>query len=129
MSFDWPDYLVLARALRGDEQVNPGEEALLRSAISRAYYAVYGTAHVVARMCDGYTPRRTETAHQGLINHFKQSPDRKRKAVGTNLERLLKKRISADYERSFKGKLRFEVDITLDLAASVLEDLEFIQRS
>ncbi len=128
MSFDWSEYLTLAQAL-GGEDVATSEEARLRSAISRAYYAVYGMAQIVARSRDGYTPRRTDTAHQGLINHFKQSPDRKRKAVGANLERLLKNRVSADYERRFAGELLFTVKITLNLAASVLQDLERLRTS
>lgn len=128
MSFDWSEYLTLAQALGGDD-VATSEEARLRSAISRAYYAVYGTAQVIARSRDGYTPQATETSHQGLINHFKRSPDRVRKAIGMNLERLRKSRVTADYERHVQGKLFFEVKATLSLAASVLQDLERLRTS
>lgn len=128
MSFDWSDYLSLARAL-GGEDVVATEEARLRSAISRAYYAVYGTARTIARSCDGYRQQSTETSHQGLINHFKNSPDRARKAVGANLERLRRNRVSADYDLRFQGNLRFEVKTTLSLASSVLQQLESLRAS
>lgn len=128
MSFDWPDYLTLAQALSGDNTAAPSEEARLRAALSRAYYAVYGTARAVAR-AQGYVPQRAiETSHQGLIRYFKESPDRVRKSIGANLERMQKNRERADYERLFGGNLAFEVSAMLKLGASVLETLKQIQR-
>lgn len=127
MSFDWSDYLALARVLREDadpaESV-ASEEARLRSALSRAYYAAYGTAHHVAVTRDRYTHQRFDTAHQSLINHFKHSSDRKRKAIGANLERLLHDRVRADYHRTFKGKLDYQTNMMIQLAATVLHELE-----
>lgn len=128
MSFDWSEYLTLARALSGEDDVVTSKKARQRAAISRAYYAVYGTARAVARS-QGYMPQRAETAHQGLIDHFKGSPDRARKAVGANLERLLWNRVSVDYESRFQGKLVFEVMVTLSLAASVLTELDNLRQS
>lgn len=128
MSFDWPEFLAVARALSGDDSASMSEEARMRSALSRAYYAVYGTAKAVARARDGYEPKTTETSHQGLINHFKKGPGRTRLAVGANLERMLRNRIQADYKLRFDGNLSFEMRTMLGLAASVLEDLERLRQ-
>jgi uncharacterized protein (UPF0332 family) len=128
MSFDWSDYLALARALRGDADVTPSEEARLRSALSRAYYAVYGSARAVA-ISSGYTRQRFDTSHQALIRYFQESPDRARKAIGVNLERMQKNRERADYERDFRGNLAHEVSLMITLGASVLDMLQKLQKS
>jgi uncharacterized protein (UPF0332 family) len=128
MSFDWPEYLTIAQFLSGDNSVVASEEARMRSALNRAYYAVYGTARAVARARDGYKPQTAETSHQGLINHFKKGPDRTRMTVGTNLERMRRNRIQADYNLRFEGNLSFEVRTMLGLAASVLQDLEKLRQ-
>ena len=53
MSFAWLDYLTLAEALLQARTTFAPEEACCRAAISRAYYAVYGAAHMRAREQDG----------------------------------------------------------------------------
>jgi hypothetical protein len=47
MSIAWLDYLVLAEALLPARTTFALEEACCWTAISRAYYAVYGAAHPV----------------------------------------------------------------------------------
>jgi hypothetical protein len=44
MSFDWADYLKLAEALTQAPTVPGPEEAALRAAMSRAYYAAFCSA-------------------------------------------------------------------------------------
>lgn len=127
MSFDWPDYLTLARALGGDVDVTPSEEARLRAALSRAYYAVYGSARAVAS-ASGYTRQRFDTSHQALIRHFKESPDRVRRSIGFNLERMQKNRERADYELRFNGNLAHEVGLMISLGALVLETLQKLRK-
>lgn len=122
MSFDWPDYLTLARALGGAADAAPSEEARLRSALSRAYYAAYGSARAVAR-ASGYTPQRFETSHQGLIRYYQGRPERLWKSIGMNLERMQKNRERADYELDFRGNLASEVSLMIALGATVLEKL------
>jgi uncharacterized protein (UPF0332 family) len=41
MSFDWADYLRLAESLVSNPNAPGPEEAALRAAISRAYYAAF----------------------------------------------------------------------------------------
>ena len=57
MAFDWQHYLEFARFLQTQTGA-PYQEAALRTAVSRSYYAAFGHAHEYA--CDylGFTPRR-----------------------------------------------------------------------
>lgn len=48
MSFDWREYLALARGLAGDSDASYSAEAARRAAISRAYYGAFGFARGVA---------------------------------------------------------------------------------
>lgn len=45
MSFDWPDFLEIARHLLNDDSISPSLDlARLRVAIGRAYYAAFQSA-------------------------------------------------------------------------------------
>ena len=71
MSFDWSDYLNVARELAGHPNVEPGEEARFRSAISRAYYTALCCArnhliHKEARRDLESDVHRTSPARTGL---------------------------------------------------------------
>ncbi len=124
MSFDWGEYLVLAHQLAGflDDEVS--EEAKLRTAISRAYYAAFHAAQTHLREKDlerGIPP--TGRAHQFVAEKYSTHPDETRQKIGTNLERLRSKRIYADYRNSFRS-LPNETKYTLRLAQKILEWLE-----
>lgn len=101
MSFDWTHYLHLAQELTGDNAIPSDEEAKLRSAISRAYYAVHCAARNLARQKDNYTKPRFDP-HQALIKHFLESPHRDRKSIGIHLQRLRDNRVKADYENQVR---------------------------
>ena len=47
MSFDWSEYLKLAQELAGQTGNPASQEARLRAAVSRAYYAVF----CISRAC------------------------------------------------------------------------------
>ena len=53
MSFDWADYLKLAEALTQSLTVPGPEEAALRAAMSRAYYAAFCSARNLAGNREG----------------------------------------------------------------------------
>ncbi|HEY9808621.1 MAG TPA: hypothetical protein V6D13_04710 [Halomicronema sp.] len=95
MSFDWSQYLNLAYKLAGTPH-NPANEAELRSAISRAYYAAFIKARNFLRDVDNLTiPRRD--GHKYVINHFENNSDKRRREIGNNLHRLRDFRNDADY--------------------------------
>lgn len=91
MSFDWKDYVYLAKEL-----LNRTEESCLRSSISRAYYGVF----CIARNRKGYKNYRLkkgENLHWVVINTYKNSTDRDEQNIGQILDKLRKLRNDADY--------------------------------
>jgi hypothetical protein len=70
MAFDWREYLDLARFL-----TQPGtgftEEAALRCAMSRAYYAAFCHARNYARDRHGFAPSYDPSDHKLVRDHFR----------------------------------------------------------
>ena len=98
MSFDWSEYLILAQELAGQATRPSSQEAKLRSAISRAYYAAFCKARNHLRDKEHHRIPSGGEAHQYVQNQFKDSPDKARRDVGANLNRLRIRRTKADYE-------------------------------
>ena len=98
MSFDWAEYLALAQELAGRETTPPTQEARLRSAVSRAYYAAFCKARNHLRDEEASAIPATGEAHRVVWEQFKGSSDRVRKEIGTNGDRLREDRRKADYE-------------------------------
>jgi uncharacterized protein (UPF0332 family) len=95
MAFDWALYLGIARSLASQA----GDEAALRSAVSRAYYAAFGVA--AARMrTEGQGVPTTGEAHQVLWKYFESANDRFRRKIGQDGRRLRYRRTTADYDGS-----------------------------
>lgn len=99
MTFDWHGFAQLAEDLATCE-----DEAAARSAISRAYYALYCQARDRA----GIDTRNIRDAHKAVHDYyaFRQNP--KLKLMGTNdLPNLHRERKYADYdETQIVGKSR-----------------------
>ncbi len=95
MPFDWKQYLSFA-----DELSKRSEEAALRSAVSRAYYAAFCTARNHLRAKGEQIPDSEQT-HKVVWESFQ----RRRKtyaAVYQNGVRLRSRRRQADYEDEIK---------------------------
>src|SRR6266536_662971 len=75
MSFDWSEYLTLAQELTSASTSSPIQEAHLRAAISRAYYAAFCKARNYLLNKDGYVTPRNTNAHQDIITKFEGSGD------------------------------------------------------
>src|SRR6266849_725492 len=103
MSFDWSNYLDLARELQRQGAVHSSKEAELRSAISRAYYAAFCKARNYLRDRRHLTLSRGAEAHSEVQDEFQLSPDRRFKEIGENLNRLRTFRNRADYNDVFAG--------------------------
>lgn len=98
MSFNWVDFLTLADALSRTPNTPGPEEAALRSAVSRAYYAAFCSARTTARDKEGFVPTGSPEDHRLLRNHFRARGDRVRRKISTDLERLRDNRNRADYD-------------------------------
>lgn len=120
MTFDWSQYLKLARQLAGyagteDDPCN--DEGKFRAAISRAYYAAHISARNFIIDKDGSAPDSQRDLHE----KFKQGPKSEKK-IGRQLEQMKKSRLKADYEDTFDG-LVWERNRVIKLATRVLEAL------
>lgn len=103
MSFDWSEYLDVAKELASVANSSANREAKLRSAISRAYYAAFINARNHLRDREGLLIPRTSEAHKYVRDQFYYSSDSVRQSLGEKLLRLRDFRRQADYVDSFPG--------------------------
>lgn len=99
-SFDWSDYMKLARELWRQSARSPIKDAKLRTAISRAYYAAYISARNHLQDKDKVSIPYQD-AHQYVINYFLNSSDGTYREIGWRLKRLRRLRNKGDYDNNF----------------------------
>src|SRR5258708_7770083 len=131
MSFDWVEYMRLAKQLAGVSTTPPGQEANHRTAISRAYYAAFCQARNYLRDKDqdnAITSITDAQIHGYVIHQFSDSRDRQRKRIGQNLDRLRRERNRADYEDIYPLQQNWSVTVNYALAYAdfVLSELEIL---
>jgi hypothetical protein len=97
-SFDWQNLMPI-----GDELSRTGDEAHLRSAFGRYYYAPYGFAKYYLIGLGRIEYLGPLGSHSNLIDD-KTSPDYNEQNLGIILEELFEKRVEADYLVEKKGK-------------------------
>lgn len=91
-TFDWYAYFELAQELAERE-----DEACRRSAVSRAYYAVYCNARNRLDLLGEFAPEKgSEHAH--VWDTFEQGPEKERVRIGQIGRRLREVRNRADYD-------------------------------
>ena len=122
MSFDWSEYLNVAKELAGVETSAASQEAKLRAAISRAYYAAFIKARNHLRDKQGLVIPRTSEAHRDVSKQFENSTDAVRRSLGEKLLRLRDFRRQADYVDTFPGLFGI-TQIALRLSEEVLPTL------
>ncbi len=103
MSFDWSQYLNLAKELTGQSTIPANQEAKLRDAISRAYYAAFILARNYLRDHEGISIPKTSDAQRYVWEQFQLNPDPQRQLIANNLKRLRAYRRQADYVDKFPG--------------------------
>ena len=111
-SFNWRDYFVLAKNLLGRS-----DEASLRSAVSRAYYAAFCTARNYA-ILKGFQSMATGKDHQ-LVEQF-YSGQKSAKTIATNLGRLRISRNQCDYDDAVNN-LQSIVNLSMLQAKAILQ--------
>ncbi len=126
MSFDWSEYLNIARELAGQSTVLSSAEAKKRCAISRAYYAAFCSArnHLRDKDNDLNIPVGGD-AHGYVRRQFKTSKDKVRREVGEDLARLVAKRNLVDYKDDITSlaNLDGETYLALNWSQEVISDL------
>lgn len=125
MSFDWHQYLDLARELQRNKQMGSAEEARLRSAVSRAYYAAYHVARKRLEQEGDAGLRWTEQPHAYVWEQFKLSTEQQRREIGTKGQRLKLQRRDADYESTVANWQATTIKAILD-SERVFDDLAML---
>lgn len=140
MSFDWSQYLDIARELaeQAENAPHPLQEAKYRASISRAYYAVFGKARYHLRHNDKIpepdplvdSNGQRVNIHQYVKEVFKNSGDQERIEIGLALDRMVQNRNVADYDlyHIMLQNLPFTAQVTLKWARDVLSALSHIQK-
>jgi hypothetical protein len=120
LSFDWREYLRLAKQLGGQ-----ADEAAQRSAISRAYYSVFSDAEKSVHHAGGLSQMRQGDTHSRVWNAYEQHRERRVFNIGIVGKRLQSGRVDADYKAERRiGKS--EVDSAVAWATQIrklLDDL------
>lgn len=123
MDFNWVEYLCLAEELLA-KPLTGGRifEAKLRTAISRAYYSAFGTASEFLQEKNGLTVPR-KNPHLFVSNQFCASNEKKKKKLGSNLDRLKDLRVKADYYKNWPVDLEKQGTIALTYAHKIISSL------
>lgn len=121
MSFEWRDFYQLGERLAAESG-----EAAQRSAISRAYYAAYGTAAIVL-IAQGALSAGSMT-HSGVWQAFARADDPNWKRIGDWGFTLKDAREMADYKNPFPGTIDKKVRESLRLAERIIATIEKIQQ-
>jgi len=119
LAFDWKEYLVQAHFLAGSRDYLFSEEAALRSAVSRAYYAVFCYSRNYARDQQGFVPRETGADHKLVREHFQR---RGQTSIAIDLDQLLQWRNQCDYD-DVVGNLDRLTTNALENAQGVIDSL------
>lgn len=111
--FDWTEYITLAVELAKSR-----DEASHRTAISRAYYAVYGVA------C-GLKPNHGKysgSSHKGYWDQWRANPEPRCQKLSADANRLWKQRKTADYDSTARN-LAKDAATAVALAQRLLSEI------
>ena len=118
MSFDWADYHNLANELQNATDGSQLDEAKLRCALSRAYYAAFCSARTLLMSLDrGISD---EIGHTELRKEFKRRGN-KGNIVATKLFRMSDLRNHADYRDLYPNDLIKETQLVIEESYKVIE--------
>jgi len=130
MSFKWTDYLDFASRLY-DAPEAPElaelEEASLRSAASRAYYATFHCALDLACR-EGFHPTGSGADHFSVQKHFRSRgiEEELHGEVARELKLLWDRRKEVDYQDRFDDRPSSQAYWAVNLATSIIENLHSI---
>jgi uncharacterized protein (UPF0332 family) len=113
MTFQWSDYLVVA-----DDLLQLGTEAHHRSAISRAYYGVFGSIRQRLEQRRGQS-FPGDRVHSTVIRLLQRDQRQEVRRMGQDLSRLRSERNAADYDLEAQFSLQRAV-----LAKQMADSLE-----
>lgn len=103
--FDWSEYLTVAEDLCAGRGSTASEEARLRAAVSRAYYAAFCPARDLLIEEGEISPARRDEPrlHVEVATRFKSRSDGRRAKIGKWLFRMREHRNACDYEAEVRS--------------------------
>ena len=122
MAFDWKEYLELSRFLLRQGGSAGNQEAFLRSAVSRAYYAAFCHTRNYARSQLGFRSRDDADDHGALRQRLKKG---KMRGISDKLQQLREWRNDCDYKDELKFDLQSNAAAALALASRVFTSSPF----
>lgn len=137
MSFDWLEFFYQAQDISDKRHTIPSnkmslaDEADMRYAISRAYYATFHKAKEFLQAAKDITPETPAGGiHERLISRFTNNSSPERRAMGAKLDRMKKLRHIADYNdiirNKYKGALYNLVEEVLLTSQSLINEFNSI---
>ncbi|GIV21495.1 MAG: hypothetical protein KatS3mg023_3246 [Armatimonadota bacterium] len=119
MSFDWVEFLALARNLQGRSGASYSTEAANRTAVSRAYYAAFCHARNYAENRLGFRRTGTGRDHKLLRDHLR-TRGTPWDEICEYLEDLQKWRGQCDYDDMIQN-MGILVSNAIDTAEKIIE--------
>jgi len=98
MSFNWKEFLDLAKYLKEEESSQYTKQSAFRTSASRAYFAAYCQARNYAGRKLGYTPGPNPSADHGNLRRFFQN--KQMRQLANHLNALRRWRNQCDYDES-----------------------------
>jgi uncharacterized protein (UPF0332 family) len=124
MSFDWLAYLRFAETALGKAAEFSDQDAVYRSVVSRAYYAVYCSTRNVVKAKDGQEFHGND--HQRLQIYLKEHSHKGRRRLGLRLQELHQLRIKADYLDNLQTQAFYLAQQALSRVQAIEADLKQI---
>jgi uncharacterized protein (UPF0332 family) len=121
MSFDWSGYLTLAKEMINKVDEFPEQEAVYRSVVSRAYYAVFCLTRNYVKDIDSQEFHGND--HQELQNYLTRHSHKIRKKIGNQLRTLQQHRIKADYQDNLDEQAVYKASKAIKLADKITNGL------
>jgi uncharacterized protein (UPF0332 family) len=115
--FRWEEFLDLAEELAG----RAGDEAALRTALSRAYYAVFHVGREYLAHA-AITIDRSGSAHRQVQSEIEARDYR----TGQDIFRLHRLRKEADYDDEFRSDVEEQAVLAVALARSIIERIRVL---
>ena len=130
MTYDWSEFLEFAKALEADPSSPGPQEAALRSAASRAYYAAFNEALRFAQL-EGYDPMQSSNVHAALRKFYwpHKSRDARRRRIADQLKKCWDQRRRADYDPEPHAKPEYMAVWAIGMAENVLNELESLRHT
>lgn len=101
MAFNWKDFLTFAENIKASPDTPGPQEAALRSAVSRAYYAAFQAA-LEFSVSEKFLPQWSGEDHFAVRRYFQQYAPKSsvRSKIALELQRLYDNRRKADYSKT-----------------------------